>query len=94
MKRHIHPIHKAGQARQKVQKKVSVVMAHRALFPGHGGAAHVPGCSSTDRACEWRFAISAWVSALRCEEDPDDPIDDSEADPGVPRMGILMAMPT
>ena len=36
MKRHIHPIHKAEPARQKVQKKILVVMAHRALFQGMG----------------------------------------------------------
>jgi hypothetical protein len=32
MMRHIHPIHKAEPARQKVQKKIFVVMAHGALF--------------------------------------------------------------
>lgn len=36
MKRHIHPIHKAEPARQKVQKKILVVMAHRASFQGMG----------------------------------------------------------
>jgi hypothetical protein len=35
-KRHIHPIHKAEPARQKVQMKILVVMAHRALFLGMG----------------------------------------------------------
>ena len=36
MKRHIHPVHKAEPARQKVQMKIFVVMAHRASFQGMG----------------------------------------------------------
>ena len=58
MKRRIHHVHKAEPARQKVQKKILVVMAHRALFRVWGEYAQ--GFRAEDRAhtCQSHVELS------------------------------------